>query len=115
MVWVWVILGAVFLALLARSRYENMNATSSRVAAWFGVLTDGLAMVALGFGVFGLLMALVLGVFASTGPRLVGSALRDTLLWSSGLILLAAALQGAGVLARRWGGRGAVAAGRPGH
>ncbi|MBU8537138.1 hypothetical protein [Falsiroseomonas tokyonensis] len=114
--WVWVVIAALFLFLLGRFLQENAATTRSRPAALIGTLADGAALVALTLGVFGLLVALVLGVFSGHGPRLAGESLNATLIWSGALI-------GAGLLLllasggiRRLGGRGAPApAMRAGH
>lgn len=103
--WVWIVVAGVFLFLLGRSLNDAMSGTASRPAAIMGAAADGLAMIAMAAGVFGLLMALVLGVFADHGPRLAGASLRDTLLWSGGMVVLAFGLLVLGSLVRRAGAR----------
>jgi hypothetical protein len=57
---------------------------------------DGIAVIAAAIGVFGLLMALFLGLLPGSGVRLSGSSLRGVLIWSFGTIALAAVLFFAG-------------------
>jgi protein-S-isoprenylcysteine O-methyltransferase Ste14 len=108
--WVWIVVAALFLFLLGKSLSDSMGTTSSRNLAFLGTVLDGLAMIAGAIAVFGLLMALVLGVFAASGPRLTGDSLRDVLLWSAGLIVLAAAMLAAGTAVRNIGARRPAAA-----
>ncbi|MGG5809909.1 hypothetical protein [Falsiroseomonas sp. CW058] len=103
--WVWIVVAGLFLFLVGKSLSDAMGTTSSRPLALLGTVLDGLAMIAMAVGVFGLLMALVLGVFASSGPRLAGSSLRDVLLWSGGLMALAVVLLAAGTAVRGVGAR----------
>jgi hypothetical protein len=110
--WVGIVVAGIFLFLVGRSLGDAMGTTASRPVAFMGAAADGLAMVAMAVGVFGLLMALVLGVFADHGPRLAGASLRDTLLWSGGMIVLALALLLLGSAVRRAGSRAAPAARR---
>lgn len=107
--WVWIVVAGIFLFLLGRSLHEGMSSGRSRTGAFLGALADGLGMICMAIGVFGLLMALVLGVFASAGPRLTGDSLRDVIIWSGGFILLAFLLLVAGTAARNLGGRRARA------
>lgn len=111
--WVWIVVAGLFLFLLGRSLHEGMSGGGSRVGAFLGVVADGLSMICAAIGVFGLLMALVLGVFADAGPRLTGDSLRDVIIWSVGFILLAVLLLFAGIAARKLRGRPRAA--RAGH
>lgn len=108
--WIWLAIAALFLFLVGRQAHENSLSTPSRRAAFLGTLAHGLALVALGFGTFGLLMALFLGLLAPTGPRLTGASLRDVLMWSVGFLILGAALLSGDGGIRRLGGRGAPVA-----
>lgn len=103
--WVWIVVAAIFLFLLGRSLHESVSTTHSRFAGFLGALLDGLALLAMGLGVFGLLMALALGVFTGSGPRLAGDSLRDVLVWSGGLMAGALLLLAAGSGVRSLGGR----------
>jgi hypothetical protein len=102
---VWVVVTAVFLFLLGRSLSEALSTTSSRPLAFLGTLLDGAAMLAFGLGVFGLLMALVLGILAESGPRLVGQSLRDVLVMSAALIGAGAVALFVGTAVRGLGAR----------
>lgn len=104
--WVWVVIGALFLFLLGRQLHENTNSTRSRPMALMGTLSDGIGLVCLAVGTFGLLMSLILGVFASHGPRLTGTSLVDVLLWSVGALILGGALIVFSGTLRRIGGKG---------
>ncbi len=106
--WVWILIVAVFLYLVTKSLGDGLSATSSRPLAFLAALTDGIAMLAMAAGVFGLLMALVLGVFASYGPRLVGASLRDMLIWCGILMLASMIFLILGSLLRRAASRSAV-------
>ncbi|MBX9593668.1 MAG: hypothetical protein K2X46_04845 [Roseomonas sp.] len=108
--WIWLVIAAVFLFLLGRQAHEDSLTTRSRPAAFLATLAHGLALVALGVGTFGLLMAIFLGLLAPAGPHLTGPSLRDVLLWSAGLLILGAALLFGGGGIRRLGGRGAPVA-----
>jgi protein-S-isoprenylcysteine O-methyltransferase Ste14 len=108
--WVWLVIAALFLFLLGRQLHENTSGTRSRPAALLGTLADGLGLIALGIGVFGVLMAIFLGVFAGAGPHLTGNSLRDVILWSAGFLALGIALIVASGAIRRLGGRGAPVA-----
>jgi uncharacterized sodium:solute symporter family permease YidK len=110
--WVWIVCAGIFLFLLGRSLHEGMNSTASRPAAFAGALADGLSLISMAAGVFGLLMAAFLGIFATSGPRLVGNSLNDVLIWSGGLILCAFLLLALGSAARKAGGK-AVPGARP--
>jgi hypothetical protein len=103
--WVWIVLAGLFLLLLGTSLNEALSRTSSRSAAFLGAAADGIATIAAAVGVFGLLMALFLGLFSTSGVRLSGDSLRGVLLWSAGAIALAAVLFFAGSGARRLGDR----------
>lgn len=107
--WVWIVIAALFLFLLGRQLHENSSTTRSRSAALIGTLADGIGLVCLAAGVFGLLMAIFLGIFASRGPHLTGASLVDVLVWSAGLILLGTALIFASGAIRRIGRREAPA------
>ncbi|WP_439599342.1 hypothetical protein [Falsiroseomonas sp.] len=114
--WVWFVVAVVFLFLLGRFLQENAATTRSRPAALVGTLADGAALVCFTLGVFGLLVALVLGVFSGHGPRLAGESLEATLIWSGAFILAGLVLLLASGGIRRLGGRGAPAAAvRAGH
>jgi hypothetical protein len=104
--WVWVIIGALFLFLLGRQLHENTSATRSRPMALLGTLADGFGLICLAIGTFGLLMAIFLGFFASHGPRLVGSSLVDVLIWSVVFLILGGGLAVLSGTLRRLGGRG---------
>ena len=106
--WVWILIGLVFLYLIINSMQDSLSSTSSRPLGFLAALLDGSAMVAMAVGVFGLLMALVLGVFAGYGPRLAGTGLRNMLLWSGGLMLVSFLLIILAAQVRRLGGRRAV-------
>ena len=103
--WFWIIVAAVFLFLIGRSLSESLGSTRSRPVALLGTILDGLGMVVMAAGVFGLLMALVFGVFADHGIRLTGTSLRDVLVWSAGMIGAALLLLAAGSGVRRAAGR----------
>jgi len=105
--WVWILIAAIFLYLIVNSAQDSFSSTASRPMAFLAALLDGLAMVAMAVGVFGLLMALVLGVFADYGPRLAGSGLTNMLLWSGGLMLLSFLFIIVAAQLRRLGGRSA--------
>ncbi len=111
----WIIFAGVFLLLTGRSLHEGTNASGSRLIGFLGAVMDGLAMVAMALGLFGLLMALALGVFADSGPRLVGQSLQGVLVWSGGLMAASLALLVLGSLVRRAGGRPASSAMGGGH
>ncbi len=115
--WVWIVCAGIFLFLLGRSLHEGMSASSSRTSAVVSTIADGLAMVLMAVGVFGLLMALFLGVFAGGGPRLAGASLSNVTLWSAGMVGLAVAMFFLGVAARRRGAGSAPVArpARGGH
>jgi uncharacterized membrane protein len=83
---VWIVVAAVFVLLTARSLQVATSSTASRSLALLGTLLDALAMLGLCLGLFGLFMALTLGVFADTGLRLTGQSLRDVLITSGALI-----------------------------
>ena len=106
--WFWIILAAVFLFLIGCSLSESLGSTRSRPAAVAGTILDGLGMVVMAAGVFGLLMALVFGVFTDQGIRLTGASLRDVTIWSVGMIVVAFLLLVAGSAVRRSGGRSAA-------
>lgn len=103
--WLWVFLAVVFVFLVVKSLLGSLETTSSRPVAFLAALTDGLAMLAMAAGVFGVLIALVLGVLANHGPRLAGAQLTDMLIWSGGLMLFALLMLVAGSYVRRLGGR----------
>lgn len=104
--WIWLVIAALFLFILGCQAHENSLATRSRAAALFGTAAHGLALLALGCGTFGLLMALFLGVIPPAGPHLTGTGLRDVVLWSLGFLALGAALLVGGGGITRLGGRG---------
>jgi len=106
--WVWILIALVFVYLITNSLQDSLSSTASRPVAFLAGLLDGLAMVAMAVGVFGLLMALVLGVFAGYGPRLAGTGLRNMLLWSGGLMLLSFLFIIVAAQLRRLGGRPTV-------
>ncbi|SFK51919.1 hypothetical protein [Falsiroseomonas stagni] len=108
--WIWLVIAAIFLYLVGRQAHENSLTTRSRAAALFSTLAHALALVALGCGTFGMLMAIFLGLIAPAGPHLTGPSLRDVLLWSAGFLILGAALLFGGGGIRRLGGRGAPVA-----
>ncbi len=108
--WIWLVIAAIFLYLVGRQAHENSLTTRSRAAALFSTLAHALALVALGCGTFGMLMAIFLGLIAPAGPHLTGPSLRDVLLWSTGFLILGAALLFGGGGIRRLGGRGAPVA-----
>jgi len=99
--WVWLLVAAIFLYLVSKSLGDGLSATSSRPLAFIAAITDGIAMLAMAAGLFGLLMALVLGVFASDGPRLVGSSLINMLIWCAVLMLTSLVFLVLGSLLRR--------------
>ena len=103
--WFWIILATVFLFLFGRSLSESLASTRSRPAAFTGTILDGFGMVLMAAGVFGLLMALVFGVFTDHGIRLTGASLRDVLIWSGGMIVAAFLLLVVGSAVRRAGAR----------
>jgi hypothetical protein len=114
--WLWIVVTLLFLFLVGRTLQENSDSTRSPVAAMAGTLADAAALVCLTLGVFGFLVALVLGVFAGAGPSLAGEALTYTLLWSAALLAGGVLLILLSVGIRRLGGRGApVRAVRAGH
>lgn len=102
----WIVIAAVFLFLLARYLQENSSSTRSRAAALIGTLFDGLGLVALTLGVFGLLVAVVFGVMPDSGPRLAGSGLYSTLTWSIALLAAGALAMVLSIGVRRLGGQG---------
>ncbi|MGX9964250.1 hypothetical protein ACVFYP_13050 [Roseomonas sp. F4] len=114
--WVWIVVAVLFLYLFSKTVRENASSTRSRSAALVGSIADGVGLIALTLGVFGLLMALALGVLVDHGPRLVGESLTSTLLWSAVLIAVGILLIFFSGGIRRLGGRGAPAAAvRAGH
>jgi uncharacterized protein YacL len=108
--WLWVLIAAAFLYLMSWSLSDGLSNTASRPLALLGSLTDAAAMICMGAGVFGLMMALVLGVFAGGGLRLSGASLTNTLIWSVGLIVAAFAFVVLGTALRRMGGRAEMVA-----
>ena len=104
--WVWVVIGALFLFLLGRQMHENSSSTRSRPMALMGTLADGLGLICLAIGTFGLLMAVFLGFFASHGPRLTGASLIDVLIWSVAFLVIGAGLALLSGALRRVGGQG---------
>lgn len=115
--WVWILIACVFLYLMYQSLNDGLGSTGSRPLAFLAALTDGLAMLAMAAGLFGLFMALVLGVFANHGPRLVGGSLYNMLIWCGVLMLVSMACLILGSLLRRLASRYPVAAmqARGGH
>ncbi|MBU8546407.1 MULTISPECIES: hypothetical protein [Roseomonadaceae] len=103
--WVWIVIAVLFIYLFARTVQENASSTRSPAAALIGSIADGFGLIALTLGVFGLLMALVLGVLVDVGPRLAGESLTATLLWSAALIAIGVLLIFASGGIRRIGGR----------
>jgi uncharacterized membrane protein YGL010W len=103
--WVWIVIVVLFIYLMSRTVQENASSTRSPAAALIGSIADGIGLIALTLGVFGLLMALVLGLLADAGPRLVGESLRATLLWSAALLAIGILLIFASGGIRRIGGR----------
>ncbi len=101
---VWFVLAAVFLHLMARLLAEARQGTGSRALALLSTLLQGVALLTMATGVFGLLIALVLGLLAEAGPRLRGDALLDMLIWASALVVGGFLLLGAGGGLRRLGG-----------
>ncbi len=114
--WVWIVVAGIFLLLAGKSLNEALARTSSRSTAFLSAAADGIAMIAAATGVFGLLMAVFLGLLPTSGVRLTGDGLRGVLLWSAGAIVLAAVLYFAGRGARRLGDKaGPPKAGAGGH
>ncbi|MGK7867036.1 hypothetical protein [Falsiroseomonas sp. E2-1-a20] len=114
--WLWIAITLLFVFLVGRTLQENADSTRSSLAAMAGTFADAVALVCLTLGVFGFLVALVLGVFATAGPSLAGEALTHTLLWSAALIVGGVLLILLSVAIRRLGGKGAPArAVRAGH
>jgi hypothetical protein len=116
--WAWIVVGGVLLFLLARSLSDSLDATPSRPMAFMATLLDGMALVSMLLGVFGALMALVLGVFATSGPRLLGHGVTDMLIWSGALMIGSILFLVAASAVRSMGGRapaGRAAASRGGH
>lgn len=115
--WVWIAIAALFLYLASRFSRENASTTRSRPAAFVASLADSVALVLLTLGVFGMLMALVLGVFAGTGPHLAGESLVSVIIWSIALMAIGAMLMLSSIGLRHLGGKGAPApvARRGGH
>jgi phosphatidylglycerophosphate synthase len=103
--WLWVVLVIIFLILVVKSLMGALEATSNRPVAFLGTVVDGLSMLAMTAGIFGLLIALVLGVLADRGPRLAGDQLMTMLVWSGGLILFAFLMLVIGSYVRRMGRR----------
>lgn len=104
--WVWVLVAAIFLYLMSKSLSDGLGASASRPLAFLAALTDAVAMLAMAAG---LLMALVLGVFATHGPRLVGGSLYSMLIWCGILILVSLVFLILGSFLRRGASRYAVA------
>ena len=104
--WIWIVIAALFLFLVGRQLHENTSTTRSRPMALLGTLADGLALIALGVGTFGLLMAVFLGVFAPAGPHLAGNSLIEVTAWSIGFLIAGVVLVLLSGLLRRAGGSG---------
>jgi hypothetical protein len=107
--WVWILIVAIFLYLMAKSLGDGLSSTASRPLAFLAALTDGVAMLSMAAGLFGLLMALVLGVFANYGPRLVGASLYSMLVWCGVLMLTSLVFLILGSFLRRAASRYALA------
>jgi hypothetical protein len=101
--WVWIVVAGIFLLLAGKSLNEALARTSSRSTAFLSAAAEGIAMIAAAIGVFGLLMAVFVGLLPTSGVRLTGDSLRGVLLWSCGAIAIAAVLFFAGTGARRMG------------
>lgn len=104
--WIWIVIGTLFLFLVSRQLHENTSTTRSRPLALLGTLADGLGLLALGIGTFGMLMAIFLGFFPPAGPHLTGSSLVEVIIWSVGLLVVGVVMLLLSVLLRRAGGRG---------
>jgi protein-S-isoprenylcysteine O-methyltransferase Ste14 len=114
--WVWIVIAIVFLIVFSRVVRENTSSTRSTGAAFIASLADGVALILLTLGVFGLLLALVFGLLPGQGPRLAGESLYATFAWSIGMVVVGVLLILASVAIRRMGGRSAPAmALRGGH
>jgi hypothetical protein len=114
--WLWICIALLFAYLVGRTLQENADSTRSTPAAMAGTVADAAALVCLTLGVFGFMVALVLGVFAGSGPSLRGDGLFHTLLWSAGLVGAGVLLIMASIGIRRLGGKGVpVRVARAGH
>jgi len=104
--WIWIVIGALFLFLVSRQMQENTSTTRSRPLALLGTIADALGLLALGIGTFGLLMAIFLGILAPAGPHLTGDSLVEVIIWGVGFLVMGVVMLLLSVLLRRAGGRG---------